>query len=56
MGKLVTCATCGGSVSTNASSCPHCGEKSFRRRMHLKGLEISDEDQVVESYWKKQSK
>ena len=29
MGKLGTCPTCDGRLSTNASRCPHCGETSL---------------------------
>lgn len=30
MGKLVSCTTCGSSVSNNATSCPYCGEREYR--------------------------
>lgn len=29
MGTLVTCPTCGKAMSSNALSCPHCGETEF---------------------------
>ena len=29
MGYLVYCPTCNGKMSNNASTCPHCGERSF---------------------------
>ena len=29
-GELGKCPTCGEQVSTNAKSCPHCGERKFK--------------------------
>ena len=29
MAILVTCPTCGGAMSSNALTCPHCGETEF---------------------------
>src|SRR5215213_2845447 len=34
MGYLVRCPTCPGTMSSNASSCPHCGETEFTRFLH----------------------
>ncbi|MCR8644470.1 hypothetical protein NV379_17585 [Paenibacillus sp. N1-5-1-14] len=28
MGVLINCKTCGGTVSSTAKMCPHCGERS----------------------------
>lgn len=36
MAQLVYCPTCGGKMSSNAQTCPHCGEWDFFREVPAK--------------------
>ena len=33
MAQLLICPTCGGKISSNATTCPHCGETEFFRNV-----------------------
>ena len=35
MATLLTCAVCGGKVSSDANSCPHCGTPNFKSASFL---------------------
>ena len=42
---LITCPACGGTVSYDAFSCPHCGKP------HPGKVEVQPEDDVIHKYF-----